>query len=283
LDVRALASTGSNVFAGTFGAGVFVSSTSVINWTAANTGLTYKRINALAVKGPYLFAGADRKGLFRSDDNGITWNSANSGISGEQVIALGVNGNDIYVSTNMGIFQSTNNGSTWTKVNFGFENNFVQAFAFFNGSIFLPYINLNGSASVLTSSDKGLSWKDVGEGLPDMSIFSLDVAGDYMFAGTFGLGIWKRRLSELSGNNGLYSDSQIIVYPNPIKNKFIVEKSLQLPNANLSITNVNGQKLLERKITDHKTPIDISNLRSGIYFIRMTSEKTVDLLKIIKE
>jgi len=47
--------------------------------------------------------------------------------------------------------------------------------------------------------------------------------------------------------------------------------------------NVNGQQLITRHITEPKTVIDISSLPSGVYFVRLTGDKTVEVGKIIKE
>jgi hypothetical protein len=283
LDIRAVAATESDVFAGTFGDGVFISPNSSINWTAADTGLTYKYINALLAKEPFLFAGTDRKGLFRSNNNGMTWASSNNGISGDQVIQLALNGGDIYVSTNLGVFRSENDGSNWTKVNIGVSNTFIPSFAFYNGNVFLACQNFDGSANVLVSSDNGLNWKDCTTGLPNVDVYSMAVAGDYLFAGTFGQGVWKRRLSELLDIMKPYNITPFIIYPNPVKNKFYVEKSLLTENSYLSILDLNGQKMMDMNITDKRTQIDISNLPSGIYFVRLITKKTVEVVKIVKE
>jgi hypothetical protein len=47
--------------------------------------------------------------------------------------------------------------------------------------------------------------------------------------------------------------------------------------------NLNGQELISRLITEPKTIIDISTLPSGIYFVRVTGEKTVEVGKFIKQ
>jgi hypothetical protein len=56
--VRALAVSGTNLFAGTFG-GVFLSTNNGTSWTAASTGLTNTYVSALAVSGTNLFAGTN--------------------------------------------------------------------------------------------------------------------------------------------------------------------------------------------------------------------------------
>jgi hypothetical protein len=46
---------------------------------------------------------------------------------------------------------------------------------------------------------------------------------------------------------------------------------------------MNGQQLISRQFTESRTQLDISNLPSGVYFVRMTGEKFVALGKFIKQ
>ncbi|OGU74600.1 MAG: hypothetical protein A3H45_10575 [Ignavibacteria bacterium RIFCSPLOWO2_02_FULL_55_14] len=62
-SVSALAVSGTNLFAGTYGGGVFLSTNNGTSWTAASTGLT--DVSALAVSGTNLFAGTRGGGVWR--------------------------------------------------------------------------------------------------------------------------------------------------------------------------------------------------------------------------
>ena len=71
--VSALAiSSGTNVFAGTNGGGVFFSNNNGANWSAANTGLTNLSVLSFAVSGTTVFAGTNGGGVFSSANNGGT-------------------------------------------------------------------------------------------------------------------------------------------------------------------------------------------------------------------
>jgi hypothetical protein len=76
---------------------------------------------------------------------------------------------------------------------------------------------------------------------------------------------------------------QIPIYPNPATDKITIETSATPTKSQLSITNLNGQALITRQITEPKTHVDISMLPSGVYFERLTNEKTVTVGKIIKQ
>ena len=73
-DVRpyAFAVSGTNLFAGTYGDGVFLSTNNGASWTAVNNGLTDLYVWALAVSGTNLFAGTYGSGVFLSTNNGTS-------------------------------------------------------------------------------------------------------------------------------------------------------------------------------------------------------------------
>ena len=78
-------------------------------------------------------------------------------------------------------------------------------------------------------------------------------------------------------------ESRISLYPNPATDKITVETLGTTGKSNLAIVNLEGQRLITRQITKPKTQIDISSLPSGVYFVRITNEKTLEVGKIIKQ
>jgi hypothetical protein len=72
-------------------------------------------------------------------------------------------------------------------------------------------------------------------------------------------------------------------YPNPSSDFITIETSAIPTESQLSISNLNGQELITRQITQPKTQLDISSLPNGVYFVRLTSDKTVATGKIIKQ
>jgi Secretion system C-terminal sorting domain len=83
-------------------------------------------------------------------------------------------------------------------------------------------------------------------------------------------------------NKGIVSNL-ITIYPNPANDKITIEISGKTNESNLAIVNIEGQELITRQITAPKTLIDISNLPSGVYFVRLTNNKTVSTWKFIKQ
>jgi len=70
------------------------------------------------------------------------------------------------------------------------------------------------------------------------------------------------------------------IYPNPTSSQITIES----PSIGyLTILNLNGQEIITRQITRPKTQFDISNLPGGVYFVRLTNDRTVTVGKIIKQ
>ena len=125
-NVRTLAVSGTNLFAGTSG-GVFLSTNNGTSWTAASTGLTNIYVHALAVSGTNLFAGTDG-GVFLSTNNGTSWTAASTGLTNTSIYALAVSGTNLFAGTyGGGVFLSTNNGTSWTAT--GLTYTYVFALA----------------------------------------------------------------------------------------------------------------------------------------------------------
>lgn len=78
--IQSLMVSGSNIFAGTQGGGVFLTTANGASWTAINNGLTNKDVRAFATNGGNLFA-ATNQGVFRSSNNGVNWIYTNIGLS----------------------------------------------------------------------------------------------------------------------------------------------------------------------------------------------------------
>jgi hypothetical protein len=78
-------------------------------------------------------------------------------------------------------------------------------------------------------------------------------------------------------------DSEFLCYPNPSSNQITIETSRIPHQSNLIIINVDGQKLINRHITEQKTVIDLSKLPGGVYFVRLTGEREFEVAKILKD
>ncbi|MCX8106095.1 MAG: T9SS type A sorting domain-containing protein [Ignavibacterium album] len=194
-NVRAIISNGTNLFAGTEGGGVYLSTDNGTNWTTVNSGLTNLNVTSFAVSGNNIFAGTFG-GVFLSTNNGTNWVAVNNGLSNPVILSLAISGTNIFAGANgilgmSGLFLSTDNGSSWTVINNGLTDQVVRAIVINGSNIF---IGTNGG--VFLSTNNGTTWTAVNSGLTNTSIYALAISGNNLFAATNGGGVFK------STNNG---------------------------------------------------------------------------------
>ena len=77
----------------------------------------------------------------------------------------------------------------------------------------------------------------------------------------------------------------LIVYPNPAKDKLIIDFAEPSVNTSIQLFSADG-KLVKKLIPGNiqrTLPIDVSNLNSGVYIIQIQSDKGLQQLKFIKQ
>ena len=77
--------------------------------------------------------------------------------------------------------------------------------------------------------------------------------------------------------------SRLSIYPNPATDKITIETSVATQESKLSIVNIEGQQVITRQITEPTATIDIKTLPSGVYLVRLTNYRTVEVGKIVKQ
>ena len=77
------------------------------------------------------------------------------------------------------------------------------------------------------------------------------------------------------------SGNKTLIYPNPVNNKLTIEAEQAL--GTLEIYNLMGALVYSQKDCANKVEINTSDLPTGIYFIRMTNDKTSEARRFVKE
>ena len=197
------------ICAGT-GRGVYYSSTAGQRWEPRNEGLinTNALLLAAVPEHPghlYASTGLD---VHKTTDDGETWSPINEGLVHPNVLALAVDPwtpDTLYAGTwNSEIYQSVNGGRTWRLRNGGLARNapinslVIQRTAEDrdNQTPGVLYAGTNG-AGVFSSTDGGIHWAIINNGLGDLHVQVLALApseGDILYAGT-GRGIYRLDLA----------------------------------------------------------------------------------------
>jgi hypothetical protein len=180
-----LAVSGSTIFAGIDGAGIYRSTDNGSSWTAANVGVTSVFTYAFAVSGSNIFAGTSG-GVFLSTNGGASWTAVSTGLTNTYIASLAISGANIFAGTGSGVFLSTNNGASWTSASSGVPANYIFSLAVSGSNIFAGTV----SGGVYVSTNNGTTWTAANSGLPSRDILSLAASGSNIFAGARGGGVF---------------------------------------------------------------------------------------------
>ncbi len=100
-SVTALRFVDTKIFAGTFGAGVYVSTNFGVDFTPLNSGMENSEVTFIAQQDTMnIFASTRNQGIYRSTDGGETWHQINEGLPTDAVWSIRVTSSHIYAGTN---------------------------------------------------------------------------------------------------------------------------------------------------------------------------------------
>ena len=99
--ISCFAVSGTNIFAGTNGDGVFLYIDNGASWIEVNNGMTNTHVLALVVNGLNLFAGTNGGGVFLSTNNGTSWTEVNTGLglAKKRIHSFAANGPNLFAGT----------------------------------------------------------------------------------------------------------------------------------------------------------------------------------------
>ena len=194
-EVTCFAVSGTNLFVGTSGDGVFHSSNNGTSWISVSSGLPRKHVSALAVCGGKLFAGFDCTGVWVSTNNGTSWaptsltDSYNQYYTGCSCSSFGpfvVSGSTLFVGTCGGIWRSQDYGYSWYLLEFPYDLYLVQALAASGANLYAGIWSLNpySLCNLYKSPDYGGTWTELNRDWTDDYSMSLAVLGTNLFVAT---------------------------------------------------------------------------------------------------
>lgn len=119
--VTAFASTGTRLFCGTWGGGLYRSADAGATWNPLKDGLPANLdVVDLVVTGGVVFAGTADAGVFRSFDDGTTWSPANTGLGDVEVLQLVSRNSDLFILIGdllgADLYVSRDLGATWEPI-----------------------------------------------------------------------------------------------------------------------------------------------------------------------
>jgi hypothetical protein len=193
--------------------------------------------NAILWNDTTIFAGTE-SGLFVGSEMGTHWSLATNGIPSRAFFSsLAILNSTIFAGTNYnGMFSSTNNGLSWSRVGTDSQTSATILAA--------SAQNLFVSIGGITYITDGVFWTPIDNGL---SISSLALGGQYLFAGVAGAGVWRRPLSDFgisSVSSTPIQESTLTTYPNPLSQSTTIRfTSAESGVARVTVVNLLGEEV----------------------------------------
>jgi N-acetylneuraminic acid mutarotase len=85
--------------------------------------------------------------------------------------------------------------------------------------------------------------------------------------------LWSFNIGGATGISSQNLKDEIVLYPNPVNSVLYLKGLSQKDNVKLNIINSTGQSIVEQKYTH--SPIDVSSLKPGFYFIKIMKNKVL--------
>jgi photosystem II stability/assembly factor-like uncharacterized protein len=265
--------------------GVFKSTDRGENWIS--TSLQNIDVWSIEASNNKIFAGTGWDGLFISSDYGDSWVNCSSFNYNGTICAIAITNSKIFVGASKKIYLSTNGGDNWSLI--------LTASKLITSLISYDNIIMAGtdSTGIYVSENNGANWVQKNEGLIDLRITSLIIKDGYIFAGTKSKSVWKRALSDIIGITKISNSlpERFLLYqnfPNPFNPASTIKfdiKSKEL--IKLLVYDILGREvstLVNEQLNPgtYSVSFDGSNLSSGVYYYRLTTDgMMVDTKKMI--
>jgi Secretion system C-terminal sorting domain len=276
--------------------------TATVNYMQGGTNGPVYSIRAIDTANVYVGGRFDSAGVIKANNiakwNGIGWDSLGCGINGVVKTLHTYNGK-LYAGGNftMAGGNATNNiaawdGTNWSALGTG-TTGMVNALAVFNGNLYAG--GRFDSAGIIKANNiakwDGTNWSAVAGGRND-EVYALATFQGSLYAGGKFLGGTNdtaRYLAKYIDSTyvGISENSKpkvgIAVYPDPANDNITIESTAFTKDQIISVYDIQGQLLMRQPVLQAKTNIDISGMATGVYFVKVKTEKGFSVKKFIKE
>ena len=279
-----------------------------INWTSISGNLskgvytgtqrygTITSIDVSPLNGNIIFIGTDDGNVWRTIDGGLNYTKISEQLPNKwvtKVKASPTNATQVYVSYSgyrynlfdSNLFVSNDLGDSWQDLSSDLPNSPLSDIEIAqNNTLFVA-----SDIGVLVSNDLGVNWDFVGTNMPAVIVTDLvlDQASNFLFAATFGRGVYKIDLEELglSTTSSEFDLNSVKVYPNPASEFVYVDLVFnETADFNVKLYDINGklvQSFLKHNMSSgrHTIKMNISSIKKGIYFLKInSSNRTIKIL-----
>jgi photosystem II stability/assembly factor-like uncharacterized protein len=282
INISSLAARGDSLYAGTYGAGVFVKKISTnSNWSAYNTGMPWGNVASLTNIDGKLFAGAGGSATVTTQSYpGHTWTETPFAVfDGEINSFLGVakQGDVLLAAGNLGLYRSDDGGANWTHYNPG--TGFLGAANFVNdGARVIAFLAKPSGLSFLKfTDDEGQNWQNFEPAAPNSLGYEIALFNGKLYSARDN-GLWRIALTTSVEDPADELPTLGQNFPNPFSGSTTIP--LELPQQTwleLSVFNAAGAYIRtiwrgEKPAGAQQFEFESGDLPPGTYIYRLTTE-----------
>lgn len=273
------------------------------NWQAVSANLTdgfpgsrLGTITSIAVapsNSDVIYVGTDDSNVWVTTDGGNTWQNISAELPYRWVTRVKVDPRDeakVYVTFSglkwrdpePRVFKSGDYGGSWINISSNMPDAPVNAFAV--DYQYPDIIYLGSDVGAFVSFDDGESWEILGDGLPVISVYDIQIhpSENFLVIGTHGRSMYKIDLNKLLSNVEEAGQPAVSFklyqnYPNPFNPETTIKYSVPdaLHNVRLQIFDILGNEIAA-PVNETKAPgnyeinWNAASFASGVYFYKLT-------------
>lgn len=282
LDISSFANRGDSLYAGTYGAGVFVKKLSESsNWSSYSNGLPWFNVESLRNIDGKLYAGAGGNGTFSVNTypNHSWVEKPFATFNGSLNFFLDViRKDDVLLAAGMqGLYRSTDNGESWTELNPGTGILGFARLVDAGDKVIANLAKPAGFSFLMYSENEGLDWKTYLPELTGSYGFDIALSGHVLYSARSN-GLWRIDLATPVHEQAERLDMLGPSFPNPFMHSTEIPVRLtQHTRLELLLFNENGDFIKsiwsgEKTAGDHLLSLYDPNLPAGVYFAVLTSK-----------
>ena len=224
--------------------------------------------------------------VYKTVNGGNSWTTNSLGSENDMINSMFFTDRDtgFAVGFTAGIMYYTDNGgNTWSQINTGFTNPLYSVYFTSHNIGYAVGGDGYSTGTIIKTSDGGNTWTQATSTNLTFNCVQFPDANTGYAAGDNGTILkytTSTGLNEIKGN-----DNTINVYPNPV-NDYAIINILDFSNKNepvLELTDLNGNLIKNFTLNQKTTQLNISNLASGIYTIKIKDNSRVVVKRIVKE
>lgn len=183
------------------------------------------------------------------------------------------------------VYVSNNGGVNWTSYRYDLPNFSALALVWAGNAGDGLYLGMNYGIYYIDTTTNN-NWLPFNNNLPNVQISELEInnADNKLYAGTYGRGLWRTAIFDPTLSVSELTLNEIVLFPNPAKTELTI-KGNQNEDVAVRIFNSLGKLMYYSKNQSvaNGLKIDISQLSTGLYFVKINNEKGEITKKLIVE